>query len=57
MLNRINPATGKIQKLAMLSHGKATSRAPICSGMTKLPKRSGHERNQHEPNHRRPWIE
>src|SRR5476649_2597614 len=31
------PAGGTSQKLNMLSHGKATSRAPICSGMTKLP--------------------
>ena len=36
--NRIKPATGNIQKLSMLSHGNATSRAPICSGITKLPK-------------------
>src|SRR5580692_1956318 len=36
--NSINPATGKIQKLSKLSHGNATSRAPICSGKTKLPK-------------------
>ena len=28
-LKRISAATGKIQKLAMLSQGKATSRAPI----------------------------
>ena len=28
---------GTIQKLGMLSHGNATSRAPICSGITKLP--------------------
>ena len=35
--NSIKPATGKIQKLSMLSHGKATSRAPICSGKTRLP--------------------
>ena len=25
----IKPETGKIQKLSMFSHGKATSRAPI----------------------------
>src|SRR5580700_3534505 len=36
--NSINPETGKIQKLSMLSHGKATSRAPICTGKTRLPK-------------------
>ena len=36
-LNRITAATGKIQKLSMFSQGNATSRAPICSGMTKLP--------------------
>src|SRR5580658_5043388 len=34
----MRPATGKIQKLIMFSHGKATSRAPICSGMITLPK-------------------
>ncbi len=36
--NSIKPETGKIQKLSMLSHGNATSRAPICSGKTRLPK-------------------
>ena len=36
-LNSISPATGKIQKLNMFSHGKATSRAPICNGMITLP--------------------
>ena len=36
--NSIKPATGKIQKLSMFSHGNATSRAPICSGNTRLPK-------------------
>ena len=36
--SRIRPAGGKIQKLVRLSHGNATSRAPICSGMTKFPK-------------------
>ena len=35
--NSIKPATGKIQKLSMLSQGNATSRAPICSGKTRLP--------------------
>src|SRR5271165_3734025 len=35
--NNINPATGKIQKLSMFSQGKATSRAPICTGKTRLP--------------------
>ena len=33
----IKPATGKIQKLSMLIHGKATSRAPICTGKTRFP--------------------
>ena len=36
--NSIKPATGKIQKLSMFSQGNATSRAPICSGKTRLPK-------------------
>src|SRR5215469_4969441 len=36
--NSIKPETGKIQKLNMLSHGNATSRAPIMSGNTRLPK-------------------
>ena len=36
--NSMSPATGKIQKLSRLSHGNATSRAPICSGMITLPK-------------------
>src|SRR5580700_1137047 len=36
--NNIKPETGKIQKLIILSHGKATSRAPICTGKTRLPK-------------------
>ena len=36
--NSINPETGKIQKLSMFSQGNATSRAPICSGKTRLPK-------------------
>ena len=31
------PATGKIQNAIMLSHGNATSRAPICTGITKFP--------------------
>ena len=35
--NSISPATGKIQKLSMFSHGNATSRAPICSGKIRLP--------------------
>ncbi len=29
--------SGTSQKLIMFSQGKATSRAPICSGITKLP--------------------
>ncbi len=33
----IRPATGKIQYATMLSHGNATSRAPICTGMTRFP--------------------
>ena len=33
-VNRMAAATGYIQKLTRLSHGKATSRAPIMSGMT-----------------------
>ena len=33
----MSPATGTSQKLSMLSHGNATSRAPICSGITMLP--------------------
>ncbi len=37
-LKRITPAGGKIQKLVRFSHGNATSRAPIISGITKLPK-------------------
>ena len=37
-LNRMTPATGKIQNATRFSQGKATSRAPICSGITKLPK-------------------
>jgi len=32
------PATGNIQNAARFSQGNATSRAPICSGITKLPK-------------------
>src|SRR5579863_3208225 len=36
--NNIKPASGKIQKLSMFSHGNATSRAPICSGKIRLPK-------------------
>ena len=36
-LKRITAATGTIQKLTMLSQGNATSRAPIWSGITKLP--------------------
>ena len=35
--NRITPATGKIQNATRFSHGKATSRAPICIGITKFP--------------------
>src|SRR5579864_9417073 len=31
------PAGGNSQKLNMFSHGNATSRAPICSGMMRLP--------------------
>src|ERR1700694_623442 len=31
------PAGGNSQKLIMLSHGNATSRAPIWSGITRLP--------------------
>ncbi len=37
-LNRMIPATGNIQNAARFSQGNATSRAPICSGITKLPK-------------------
>src|SRR6202163_185277 len=36
-LNKMTPATGKIQNATRLSHGNATSRAPICIGMTKFP--------------------
>src|ERR1700747_1922559 len=36
--NSMSPATGKIQKLIMFSHGNATSRAPIMIGKTRLPK-------------------
>ncbi len=39
-----SPAPAAVsQRLAALSEGKATSRAPICSGMTKLisPVRNG----------------
>ena len=36
-LKRMSAATGRIQKLSMFSHGNATSRAPIWSGMTKFP--------------------
>ena len=32
------PAGGNSQKLTMLSHGNATSRAPIISGMRMFPK-------------------
>src|SRR5579884_4239163 len=36
--NKSAPAGGKSQKLNMLSHGNATSRAPIMRGMMMLPK-------------------
>src|ERR1700694_1948581 len=38
LANSKMPAGGKSQKLIMFSHGNATSRAPICSGITRLPK-------------------
>src|SRR5665213_181830 len=34
----IKPPTGKSQNDSMFNHGKATSRAPICKGMIRLPK-------------------
>src|ERR1700686_404346 len=37
-LNKMTPATGNIQNASRFSQGNATSRAPICSGITKLPK-------------------
>ena len=35
--NSVSAATGMSQKLNMFSHGNATSRAPICNGITMLP--------------------
>ena len=46
------PATVS-QKLRLLRNGKATSRAPICSGMTKLITPDD-QRDRHEEDHDRP---
>ena len=53
-LNNVIAATGTSQKLSMFSHGNATSRAPICSGITKLPIAPVTSGISDEPDHRRP---
>ena len=49
----MTPATAATQNDSMLSSGKAMSRAPIMSGMRKLPKRADQDRHDHEEDHDR----